>query len=414
MAATRGSSGTGLQTTRFREDARDIIRRAVRATADDCVIFCGSGATGAIDKLVDCLGISLPRELADRYALLDRIPPKERPVVFIGPFEHHSNELPWRESIADVVTIEEDADGHVSLEHLARELRRYGDRPLKIGSFSAASNVTGIATDTVAIAKLLHAHGALSFWDYAAAAPYVDVDMSPKDDSPDGHLAYKDAIFVSPHKFVGGPGTPGVLVAKRKLFRNRVPSVPGGGTVMNNVATIASKRFLRDEPNAGAPDELGVTGGAPSNPARGHERRSDTAAAGGDRWGSRPLRDRSGRASAHRGEAHRVVRRRRRGPGADDGWHRVGRPRRDAGSDDGRRGTSCAGARGGNARGRDGEHADGNVEPRRGRCARTYADCELAGQREGLAREPRRAVSGRPREGPEGSGALVSRRQGAA
>jgi selenocysteine lyase/cysteine desulfurase len=221
------SSGTGLQTTHFREEARDIIRRCVGAGPEHAVVFCGSGSTGAIDKLIRVLGLALPHELDDRYRLSESIPEEERPIVFIGPFEHHSNELPWRESIADVVTIREDADGHVDLEHLEAELRRYADRPLKIGSFSAASNVTGIVTDTRAVARLLHRYGAFSFWDFAAAAPYVDIKMT-FDDDPE---AAKDAIFISPHKLIGGPGTPGVLVARRDLFTNRVPTVPGGGTV---------------------------------------------------------------------------------------------------------------------------------------------------------------------------------------
>ena len=225
------SSGTGLQTPRFREDAREIIQRAVGADERDVVIFTGSGATGAICKMIDVLGLRIPRELDQRYGLSARIPPEERPVVFIGPYEHHSNELPWRESICDVVVIHEDADGRICLSELAEELERYGDRPLKIGSFSAASNVTGIGSDTRAISALLHKHGALAFWDFAAAGPYVKIEMNMQDDGPDGHLIYKDAVFLSPHKFIGGPGTPGVLVAKRKLFRNAVPSVPGGGTV---------------------------------------------------------------------------------------------------------------------------------------------------------------------------------------
>ena len=217
------TSGTGRQTTRFREEAREIISAAVRAPrSTHAVLFCGSGSTAAIDKMVHVLGLRIPAALDDRYGLRAQIPAAERPVVFIGPFEHHSNELPWRESIADVVVIREDVDGHVDLADLAARLGEYGERPLKIGSFSAASNVTGIVTDTRAVADLLHAHGALSFWDFAAAGPYVDVDMS------DGDL---DAIFLSPHKFIGGPGTPGVLVAKRSLFTNRVPTVPGGGTV---------------------------------------------------------------------------------------------------------------------------------------------------------------------------------------
>jgi selenocysteine lyase/cysteine desulfurase len=221
------SSGTGLQTTRLREESRRIIRDALGGDDRNCIIFCGSGSTAAIDKLVGILGLRIPAPLEDRYHLSRAIPDAERPVVFIGPFEHHSNELPWRESIAEVVMIHEDADGHIDQDHLQSELRRTQHRPLRIGSFSAASNVTGIVSDTHAIARLLHEHGALSFWDFAAAGPYVDVQMNP----PDDPLAYKDAVFLSPHKFIGGPGTPGVLAIRRDLYKTRVPTVPGGGTV---------------------------------------------------------------------------------------------------------------------------------------------------------------------------------------
>jgi selenocysteine lyase/cysteine desulfurase len=222
------SSGTGLQTTRLREEARRIIRDAIGGDERDAVIFCGSGSTAAIDKLVGILGLRIPSVLERRHELGKHIPREERPVVFIGPFEHHSNELPWRESIAEVVTIREDADGHIDQAHLTRELERYRSRPLRIGSFSAASNVTGIVSDTSAIARLLHQHGALSFWDFAAAGPYVDIRMNPADDP----LAYLDAVFLSPHKFIGGPGTPGVLALRRDLCVNSVPTVPGGGTVL--------------------------------------------------------------------------------------------------------------------------------------------------------------------------------------
>jgi selenocysteine lyase/cysteine desulfurase len=229
------SSGTGLQTTRFREEAREIIRQSVGANRDDhVVIFTGSGSTAAINKLVDVMNLRLPADLDDRYDFLAHIPAADRPVVFIGPYEHHSNELPWRESIADLVTIPEDQDGRIDLTSLEAALVNHADRTLKIGSFSAASNVTGIISDTRAISVLLHRHGALSFWDFAAAAPYVEVEMEPRragDSHADAALDYKDAIFISPHKFIGGPGTPGLLVARRELFRNRVPTVVGGGTV---------------------------------------------------------------------------------------------------------------------------------------------------------------------------------------
>ncbi len=232
------ASATGLRTTRLREQARAAVREAVNGGEQDVVIFCGSGATGAIDKLIRLLALDA----------------SERPVVFIGPYEHHSNELPWRESVADLVTIREDSDGRVDLDHLGDELARHRDRPVKIGSFSAASNVTGIVTDVDQVAITLHRHGALSCWDYATAGPYLPIDMNAAPRIPDGRLAYKDAVFLSPHKFIGGPGTPGVLVVKRGLLRNRVPSVPGGGTVL----------FVTPSRHAYHPDpEIREEGGTP-------------------------------------------------------------------------------------------------------------------------------------------------------
>ncbi len=222
------SSGTGRRTTRLREDARLMIRDAVGGTADDLVIFCGSGSTAAISKLIGILELRIPAGLDARYRLSRLIPESRRPVVFVGPYEHHSNELPWRESIADVVAIGEDADGHVDVADLRRQLARFADRRLRIGSFSAASNVTGIVTDTRVVASLLHEHGALSFWDYAAAGPYLPIRVAAS--SPDAN-DHKDAVFLSPHKFPGGPQTPGVLVVRRDLVRNAVPTAPGGGTV---------------------------------------------------------------------------------------------------------------------------------------------------------------------------------------
>ena len=236
------SSGTGLQTGTLREDARSIITAAVGGDEETLVLFAGSGCTGAIDKLVGILGLRIPAALEDRYQLSEAIPAAERPVIFIGPFEHHSNELPWRESIADLVVIAEDADGHIDVDTLEKELVNHAERPLKIGSFSAASNVTGIVTDTRRISALLHAHGALAFWDYAAAAPYVSIDMyGGRDVDP---LSYLDAVFLSPHKFIGGTSTPGVLVIRRELLHNRVPDVVGGGTVA--YVTPTEHRYLED------------------------------------------------------------------------------------------------------------------------------------------------------------------------
>jgi len=216
------ASATGRQTTAFREQARGLIRQSVGAGEDDTVIFCGSGATSAIQKMVEILNIRIPAGLEDKYHLSDHIPENDRPVIFIGPYEHHSNELAWRESIADVVTIPLDKDGAIDQMVLRAELETYTDRHTKIGSFSAASNVTGLLSDIAAITRILHEKGALAFWDYAAAGPYVDIDARGNN---------LDGIYLSPHKFIGGPGTPGVLVIRRRLLLNRVPSIPGGGTV---------------------------------------------------------------------------------------------------------------------------------------------------------------------------------------
>jgi selenocysteine lyase/cysteine desulfurase len=220
------SSATGRQTTRFREEARAVIATSVNAGPDDAVIFTGSGATHAITRLVSALGLWTPREFARRYRLDDCIPKLDRPVVFLGPYEHHSNDLPWREALVERVVVGMDGAGNIRLDELASALREHAGRHLKIGSFSAGSNVTGTRTDVDAVARTLHQGGALACFDYAAAAPHVAIDMHPPDP-----LAAKDAIFLSPHKLVGGPGSPGVLVARRALFSGAVPSVPGGGTV---------------------------------------------------------------------------------------------------------------------------------------------------------------------------------------
>ena len=237
------ASGTGLQTTRLREEARQVIRTSIGADDDTAVIFCGSGATAAVDKLVGILNLRIPSDLDTRWSLSSHIPADQRPVVFVGPFEHHSNEISWRETIADVVRIRADAHGHIDTSHLAEELLRYAARPLRIGSFSAASNVTGILSDTDSITILLHQHGALAFWDFAAAGPYVDIAMDgrsgpagtsntgPSNPGPSNPEAAKDAVFLSPHKFIGGPDTPGVLAVRRHVVANTVPVVPGGGTV---------------------------------------------------------------------------------------------------------------------------------------------------------------------------------------
>ncbi|PJE54857.1 aminotransferase class V-fold PLP-dependent enzyme [Marinomonas sp. BSi20584] len=209
------ANATGQQTTAFREQARQQIREAVNASEEDLVIFCGSGATSAINTLISQLGL---RQLSESD--------KSDVCVFIGPYEHHSNELPWRELGIEVIRIPESKDGGVCLISLEEQLQAKQNKCL-IGSFSAASNVTGILCNQDAITTLLHRYNALAFWDFAAAAPYVALDMNP---SKDQALA-KDAIFFSTHKFIGGPGTSGILVVKKVIITNQKPSLIGGGTV---------------------------------------------------------------------------------------------------------------------------------------------------------------------------------------
>jgi len=212
------------------EAAHHKVRRAVRGTDDDIIVFTGAGATGAINKLIGCLGIRIPEQLAERYLWAAQIPSEERPLVILSRMEHHSNDLPWRESIADIEYIGYDEHGRANWRDIDRLLssRELRDRPLKIGTFTAASNVTGVLNDTKELAAAMHDHGGLAFFDFAAAGPYIPIDLHPDDDP----RYQKDAIFLSVHKFTGGPQSPGLLVANKRVFASRAPSEPGGGTVL--------------------------------------------------------------------------------------------------------------------------------------------------------------------------------------
>ncbi|CAN6463841.1 unnamed protein product [Victoria cruziana] len=207
-------------------EAANYIKSCMGGGADDALLFCGSGTTAAIKRLQEVMGIAVPSTLRSR--VLGTLRPDERWVVFVGPYEHHSNLLSWRQSLAEVVEIGVDGKGLVDMEELRRELKstKYANRPL-LGSFSACSNVTGIHTDTRALARLLHEHGAFACFDFAASGPYVKIDMRS------GELEGYDAVFLSPHKFVGGPGTPGILLLNNSLYclQSSPPSTCGGGTV---------------------------------------------------------------------------------------------------------------------------------------------------------------------------------------
>ncbi len=216
------SSVTGTTMTLAYHQAHQLIKDHVNAGPDDKIITAGSGMTGVVNKWQRILGLKVPEQLSGYL----NIPEELRPVVFITHMEHHSNQTSWNETIADVVIISPDENGHVDLNDFEKKLKEYKNRKLKIGSFTACSNVTGIQPDYHKLAKLMHEHGGLCFIDFACSAPYVSINMHPEDP-----MEKLDAIFFSPHKFLGGPGTAGVLIFDSKLYKNKIPDNPGGGTV---------------------------------------------------------------------------------------------------------------------------------------------------------------------------------------
>jgi selenocysteine lyase/cysteine desulfurase len=216
------SSVTGTTMTRAYHEALNIIKAHVNASPDDAIICAGSGMTGVVNKFQRILGLRIHERFRDQVTPFEN----ERPVVFTTHMEHHSNHTTWIESVAEVRVINATADGLVDLAHLAALLDEYRARKVKIAAVTSCSNVTGILTPYHAIAGLMHRAGGLCFVDFAASAPYIRMDMHPARRGE--HL---DATYFSPHKFLGGPGTSGVLVFSKKLYGNRVPDNPGGGTV---------------------------------------------------------------------------------------------------------------------------------------------------------------------------------------
>ena len=202
--------------------ARNIIKQHVNASDNDILITDGTGMTGVVNKFQRILGLKIPENLKDFIS----IPIEKKPVVFISHMEHHSNQTSWLETIADVEVIPSCDEGLFSIENLIKLLEKYKDRSFKIASITSCSNVTGIKTPYHAVAKLMHKNSGLCFVDFACSGPYVSIDMHPED--PESFL---DAIFFSPHKFLGGPGTSGVLIFNKKLYQNLIPDNPGGGTV---------------------------------------------------------------------------------------------------------------------------------------------------------------------------------------
>ncbi len=216
------TSTTGSVMTSAYHNARKIIKTHVNASDDDVLITSGSGMTGVINKLQRILGLKVAENLKE----YTQVPQGLKPIVFISHMEHHSNQTSWLETIADVEIIPCQDNGLFCFKSFKKLLEKHKKRPIKIASITACSNVTGIRTDYHKISKIIHNYGGLCFVDFACSAPYVSIDMHPKEKE-----TYLDAIFFSPHKFLGGPGSSGVLIFNKKLYKNMVPDNPGGGTV---------------------------------------------------------------------------------------------------------------------------------------------------------------------------------------
>lgn len=213
---------TGAAMTLAYHEARKIIKRHVNASEEDVLITEGSGMTGVVNKFQRILGLKISENLRPYTQIPDAI----KPVVFVSHMEHHSNQTSWLETIADVVVVPCNEEGLLCLRSFEKCVQQYQDRAIKIAAITSCSNVTGIKTDYHSVAKIMHQHNGLCFVDFACCAPYVAIDMHPEDED-----AYLDAIFFSPHKFLGGPGTSGVLIFNKRLYKNTIPDNPGGGTV---------------------------------------------------------------------------------------------------------------------------------------------------------------------------------------
>lgn len=212
---------TGTAMTLAYHKARTIIKKHVNANANDVLITDGTGMTGVVNKLQRILGL----RVAENMKLFTQFPAELKPIVFISHMEHHSNQTSWLETIADVEIIPCDDEGLFCIENFKQLVEKHKDRSFKIATITSCSNVTGIQTPYHEVAKIMHQNNGVCFVDFACSGPYVTIDMHPDDER------YLDAIFFSPHKFLGGPGTSGVLIFNQNLYKNNVPDCPGGGTV---------------------------------------------------------------------------------------------------------------------------------------------------------------------------------------
>ncbi len=217
------STVTGMITTEAYEEAKQIIKNHVNANTNDALIATGAGMTDAVNKLQRLLGIRAPENIQTKIIVTE----EDRPVIFVSHMEHHSNYLSWKETIGDVIMLPPDENGQIDTTELKRQLHFYAKRKTKIGAFTACSNVTGVQTDYHQLAAILHEHGGVCFVDFAASAPYIEMNMHPNQLSEG-----LDGIYFSPHKFLGGPGSSGILIVSEQLITSEIPDHPGGGTVL--------------------------------------------------------------------------------------------------------------------------------------------------------------------------------------
>ena len=261
---------TGKTMTNLLHEAEKNIKKMVNAGEKGKIIFTESGTTGGIAKLQEILGVFWPPATKNRInkflsSCKDRYPERincglelddfinnNRPIVFVGPYEHHSNEIMWRQTLCDIIEVplnEEEELDLLKLEEIVSDVK-YSNRP-KIGSFSAASNVSGLKTDVYEVARILHKHDALACFDFAACAPYVEIDMNKNEES------FFDAIYLSPHKFLGGPGTSGVLVFNEDIYpKDLPPTIAAGGTV--DYVSPSKEEFIKDIETREKPGTPGI------------------------------------------------------------------------------------------------------------------------------------------------------------
>lgn len=217
------TSETGKLMTNAYQLAQKKIKEHVGANEDDAIITAGSGMTTVINKLQRMLGLRGCTNTKEAYMCVNE---EDRPVIFITHMEHHSNHTSWIETIAKVVVLEPDENNMVDKNELILQLDKYKSHKLKIGAFTGGSNVTGVVPPYHELAEIMHQHGGLAIIDFAGSAPYVDINMHPEN-----RMQSLDAVFLSPHKFLGGPGSSGVMVFNKNLYTRKVPDNPGGGTV---------------------------------------------------------------------------------------------------------------------------------------------------------------------------------------